>query len=146
MPDEIDLTAELDAADALVLHDVTTVTEWGVCYAPGMVGQRPQRGGAVDTDPTAPDRRRITPDERGTHIDQALEALGGEDTEFVLTVKDKDTSAGAFAAVLLSCRYQHCEWGESVGEMELWEFVADAREHWETVHAGPPEDSSGEKG
>lgn len=32
MPDEPDLTAELDAADALALHDVTTVTEWGVRY------------------------------------------------------------------------------------------------------------------
>ncbi len=29
MADEPDLTAELDAADALVLHDVPTETHWG---------------------------------------------------------------------------------------------------------------------
>jgi hypothetical protein len=66
------------------------------------------------------------------HIDQALEALGGEDTEFYL---DGCGGAGVEHAVRLTCRYQGCEWGIFVGEMELWEFVTDAREHWEAEHA-----------
>jgi hypothetical protein len=37
MPDEPDLTAELDEAEALVLHDVTTVTEWGYRFPDGHV-------------------------------------------------------------------------------------------------------------
>jgi len=78
------------------------------------------------------------PDERDGYIDQALAALGGEDTEFYLTAQDAATS-GAFgcATVRLSCRYQGCDWGLFVGEMELWEFVADAREHWESAHGTP---------
>ena len=69
------------------------------------------------------------------YIDAALAALGSEDTEFYLTAKDSAAS-GAFgrATVVLSCRYQGCDWGLFVGEMELWEFVADARRHWEEVH------------
>ena len=69
-------------------------------------------------------------------VDVALEVLGGEDTEFYLTAQDKAAS-GAFgcATVRLSCRYQGCEWGLFVGEMELWEFVTDARTHWENEHA-----------
>jgi hypothetical protein len=35
--DEINLTEELDAADALVLHDATTVTEWGYRFPDGHV-------------------------------------------------------------------------------------------------------------
>jgi hypothetical protein len=75
--------------------------------------------------------------ERDVHIDQALVALGGEDTEFYLTAQD-GTASGAFgrATVILSCRYQGCDWGLFIGEMELWEFVADARGHWEDQHAG----------
>lgn len=65
-----------------------------------------------------------TPDD---YVSQALDALGGEDTEFYMTVKD--------SRVLLQCRYQGCNWGEAVGEMELWEFITDAREHWEGKHA-----------
>jgi hypothetical protein len=78
--------------------------------------------------------------ERAAHIDQALDALGGEDTEFYLTAQDSAAS-GAFghATVILSCRYKGCDWGEFVGEMELWEFVADARRHWEDSHAGSVE-------
>ncbi len=70
------------------------------------------------------------------YIDAAFAAIGGDDTEFYLTAKDAAAS-GAFgrATVVLSCRYQGCEWGLFVGEMELWEFVADAREHWEDAHA-----------
>lgn len=66
----------------------------------------------------------------GGYIDEALAALGGEGAEFYLTVKPVMTPA-----VLLSCRYGDCEWDFYVGEMEPWEFVADAREHWETEHA-----------
>jgi hypothetical protein len=68
-------------------------------------------------------------DERDDHIDQALAAIGGEDTEFYLTVRD--------SRVALQCRSGDCAWGEKVGEMELWEFVADARAHWESTHAAP---------
>jgi hypothetical protein len=69
------------------------------------------------------------------YIDAALAALGSEDTEFYLTAKDSAAS-GAFgcATVVLSCRYQGCDWGFFVGAMELWEFVADARQHWEDKH------------
>ena len=68
-------------------------------------------------------------------IDAALAALGSEDSEFYLTAKN-DADSGAFGrpTVVLSCRYQDCDWGFSVGEMELWEFVADARAHWEEKH------------
>ena len=59
-------------------------------------------------------------------IDQALAVLGGESTEFYLVVKD--------GRVCLQCRYQDCNWGEMVGEMELWEFVTDARGHWNETH------------
>lgn len=59
-------------------------------------------------------------------IDQALAVLGGDDTEFYLTAKG--------GQVVLSCRYQGCTWGEMVGEMELWEFVVDARKHWDEDH------------
>ena len=70
------------------------------------------------------------------YIDAAFKAIGGDDTEFYLTAKDAAAS-GAFgrATVVLSCRYQGCEWGLFVGEMELWEFVTDARAHWEDKHA-----------
>ena len=70
------------------------------------------------------------------YIDAALDALGGENTEFYLTAQDSAAS-GAFgiATVVLSCRYQGCKWGIFVGEMELWEFAADARSHWEDEHA-----------
>jgi len=76
--------------------------------------------------------------QRDDYIHQALAAIGGEDTEFVLTAPDAAAS-GAFghATVKLNCRYQGCEWGLLVGEMELWEFITDAREHWEGEHADP---------
>lgn len=68
------------------------------------------------------------------YIDAALEALGSEDTEFWLKGR---ASEDCEHAVQLSCRYQGCQWGIYVGEMELWEFVADARQHWEGEHAPP---------
>jgi hypothetical protein len=71
------------------------------------------------------------------YIDAALAALGSENTEFYLTAKnDRDSGAFGCPTVVLSCRYQGCEWGLFVGEMALWEFVADARAHWEDEHAG----------
>jgi hypothetical protein len=68
------------------------------------------------------------------YVDQAVDALGGEDTEFYLNAKNLKPEAG-FLHVVLSCRYQGCGWSLSVGEMDLWEFITDAREHWETAHA-----------
>jgi hypothetical protein len=65
-------------------------------------------------------------------IDAALDAIGGADTEFYL---DGRAGVGTEHAVRLTCRYQGCKWGEFVGEMELWEFVTDARRHWESEHA-----------
>jgi hypothetical protein len=74
-------------------------------------------------------------DDRDDHIDQALAAIGGEDTEFYLTAQDAAASgARGHATVILSCRYQGCDWGLLVGEIELWEFVTDARAHWESQH------------
>lgn len=71
-----------------------------------------------------------------TYVDAAIELLGGEDTEFYLTAQDASASgASGRATVKLMCRYQGCEWGFFVGEMELWEFVTDARAHWEDKHA-----------
>jgi len=66
-------------------------------------------------------------------IDQALVALGSDDSEFYLTARNGDD----FASVVLSCRYGDCAWGISVGKMELWEFVVDARRHWDDTHAEP---------
>jgi hypothetical protein len=76
----------------------------------------------------APDSGHVTAnsDALDGYIDAALGALGGEDTEFYITVKDSH--------VCLQCRYRGCIWGEFVGEMELWEFVTDARMHWEGEH------------
>jgi hypothetical protein len=72
------------------------------------------------------------------YIDAALDALGSADTEFWLNGRAGLPDSGH--AVALTCRYKGCEWGFFVGEMELWEFVADAREHWETTHAAAPAD------
>ena len=69
------------------------------------------------------------------YIDAALDALGGGDTEFYLNGCGGSVGVGVEHAVRLTCRYQDCEWGFFIGEMELWEFVADAREHWEDAHA-----------
>ncbi|HEV2452214.1 MAG TPA: hypothetical protein VGS62_09845 [Streptosporangiaceae bacterium] len=87
----------------------------------------------MSTPSATPERPETRP--MDGYIDTAVEALGGEDTEFYLTAQDASAS-GAFgcATVRLSCRYQGCEWGLFVGEIELWEFVADAREHWESEH------------
>jgi hypothetical protein len=64
-------------------------------------------------------------------IDRILELLGGDDINFFLTAR----SAPQGLKVVLSCRYKDCKWGETVGEMELWEFVVDAREYWDKEHS-----------
>jgi hypothetical protein len=70
------------------------------------------------------------------YIAQALAALGSDDTEFILTAKMPGVVPGtAVPQIALDCRVTGCGWGFSVGQMELWEFVADAREHWESEHA-----------
>jgi hypothetical protein len=71
------------------------------------------------------------------YVDEALDALGGEDADF--WVKGIPGIQGAPYAVGLFCRT--CGPGAgvySVGEMELWELVADAREHFVTQHAKEP--------
>lgn len=72
----------------------------------------------------------------GEIIDDAVAALGGEDTEFYLNAGMlMDGTPNAKPCVTLNCCYDDCEWGYSIGQQELWEFVADAREHWEEKHA-----------
>lgn len=66
------------------------------------------------------------------YVDEALAALGGEDSDFLLT--GKDIGPNGAPAIVLSCRIGGCEWGEFVGQMQLWEFITEAREHWESVH------------
>lgn len=61
------------------------------------------------------------------YVAEILTALGGEDTDFYLAVKG--------GRVLVQCRYQGCTWGQTCGEIELWEYCADARDHWEKAHA-----------
>lgn len=61
------------------------------------------------------------------YVEQAMDILGGEDSDFTLTVSN--------CKVLLRCGYSDCQWGMSIGEMELWEFITDAREHWDDAHA-----------
>lgn len=65
----------------------------------------------------------------GDYVEAVLELLGGEDTEFLLR-----GTPGNF--VQLACGYNGCTWGYLIGEMPLWEFVADAREHWDKQHGG----------
>lgn len=70
------------------------------------------------------------------YIDQALAALGSDDADFMLTAKKPGEVQGIdIPQIALNCRITGCEWGFLVGQMDLWEFVADAREHWETTHA-----------
>jgi hypothetical protein len=64
------------------------------------------------------------------YVEPAIELLGGERTEFYLTGVTRDGRA----VVSLTCCYDDCKWGMTIGQMELWEFVADARDHWEQEH------------
>ena len=73
------------------------------------------------------------------YVDEAVAALGGEGADF--WVKGIPGTEGAPFAIGLFCRV--CEPGVltgvySVGEIELWELVTDAREHFVTKHAGAP--------
>jgi hypothetical protein len=69
------------------------------------------------------------------YVEAAVELLGGEDAEFYLTAGEDTRFQPSRFVVTLNCRYGDCEWGESVGQIEMWEFAADARSHWETEHA-----------
>lgn len=77
----------------------------------------------------------------GGYVDQALAALGGDDADFMVTAKIDTELLGAGreprATLRLSCSVNGCKWGYLVGQMELWELVADAREHFEKDHAPP---------
>lgn len=69
-------------------------------------------------------------------IDAALELLGEEDSEFYLTAgMFDDGTPKARPCVTLNCGYDDCEWGYSIGQIPLWEVIADARMHWEEKHA-----------
>lgn len=67
------------------------------------------------------------------YVDEIQAVLGGEDTEFHLSVRHG--AYGDMDTVMLSCRYEHCTWGVFASDMPLWEFAADARDHWEKNHA-----------
>lgn len=75
----------------------------------------------------------------GGFVDQAVAALGGEGSDFI--VKGIPGSAQVPYAVGLFCRTCGSANGDrltgvySVGEIELWELAADAREHFEDIHA-----------
>jgi hypothetical protein len=83
-------------------------------------------------------------------IDDALNALG-EDSDFI--VKAVDGWPGVPHAVGLHCRQcePDSETGlliQSIGTMELWELIADAREHYDAKHeraanAEPPVNRAG---
>lgn len=69
----------------------------------------------------------------GGYVDQALDALGGEDADFMVAA---DVVAGN-VALRLSCRAGGCEWGYTIGQIEVWELVTDARAHFEDTHVPP---------
>ena len=68
------------------------------------------------------------------YVDKALELLGGEEEAFYLTAREDKDHPGRYL-VYLQCRILGCKWGYTVGEMPLWEFATDAREHWDERHA-----------
>ena len=66
-------------------------------------------------------------------VEDAVTVLGGEDTEFYLTaVQEEDTHR---PKVSVNCCYDDCEWHYLITQVDLWEVVADCREHWENYHA-----------
>ncbi len=68
-------------------------------------------------------------------VEIAVDALGGEDADFMLTGCIQTFGTTTFPAVKAECRIDGCGWGQTVGQMELWEFIADCREHWDEKHA-----------
>ncbi len=79
-------------------------------------------------------------DVEGGYVDQALDALGGEGADFIVKGLDPHVRPAPYP-VGLFCRT--CKPGEltgiySVGQIELWELVADARAHFEQAHAPAP--------
>ena len=70
------------------------------------------------------------------YVDQAVQVLGGEATDFMLDAQIRQDGLGEkHPTIALSCRAEGCAWGFTVGQMELWEFITDARDHWESTHA-----------
>lgn len=59
-------------------------------------------------------------------VDTAYAALGGEEADFFLTAAEGQR-------IRLSCG--NCPWGFTIGNMELWEFIVDARKHQDEAHA-----------
>ena len=77
------------------------------------------------------------------YVDEATAVLGGEDSDFL--VKGIPGTKEAPYAIGLFCRAHDVLTGiYSIGEMELWELITDAREHWETAHAEEAHDRAGE--
>jgi hypothetical protein len=80
------------------------------------------------------------------YVDEACAALGGEDSDFLIRgipgIQGAPYSIGLFCR---SCGEDPDYHGPervgvglySVGQMELWELVADARDHFEREHAVP---------
>ena len=71
------------------------------------------------------------------YVDEATAVLGGEDSDFL--VKGIPGSRERPYAVGLFCRVCGPMIGVySISEIELWELITDAREHFVTKHAGAP--------
>jgi hypothetical protein len=66
-------------------------------------------------------------------IEDAVTVLGGEDTEFYLTAVEG--KYGDMHALKVNCCYDDCGWHYLITQVDLWEVVADCREHWENYHA-----------
>jgi hypothetical protein len=78
------------------------------------------------------------------YIDQAAAALGGEDSEWLVTARiDKGRPY-----LYLECRECDREGKPiySTGQIELWELVVDARSHHEKQHAAAPVPVTGGEG
>jgi len=76
---------------------------------------------------------------------EALAALGSDDCDFMVTAFMRDYNGFEDPAFKVECRLPGCEWGFSVGQMEVWEIVSGCREHWQDAHArsSPSGDTEG---
>ena len=73
------------------------------------------------------------------YTDAACDVLGGEGSDFMVTAEmrgllDADDLGRPRPTLRLYCRVDGCRWGYTIGEMELWELVTDARDHFEKQH------------
>lgn len=84
------------------------------------------------------DRRAVVGTQPSTsdYVDEACAALGGEDSDFIVKGMDPDARPAPYAVGLFcrTCNPDALTCIYSVGEIELWELVADAREHQERQH------------